>query len=347
MHTICVLVFFALHSVLITFALIMKKRFLTFLAMLLLPEAGGGLYAQDVVYLHCEGKCHAYDSRNVTMTTSGTNDIVMVSGGVSFHEPADSVTFLHTAKPHVNMGWWGDLREGYSKAYFSSHQYLEPDVDMLCADGICQEANCNIAISASAYPDSLDNLLKAGRKWRYVKNTLGGKGTFRFSQDLEPVEICPIHVGAADVPQVDLLLLHVNLSKDLSQLSSEDARHVLNYWYAQQLCIDFPARPVFGRINEEWRYEQDLSDSMTVSVVFDNPSRVTCDTIRISYPDEERALRDYESMLATDNGGLIIRLEDNEIVIVENFDAVPMEEAMRWLVRFDMDIRRPLLFEER
>ena len=323
----------------------MKTKFWTLLLLpsMLMAVGEVRLLAQDAVFLHKHGEISAFDLPNVKISTVKMGEMLLESGGVAFRETVDSATFYNNGQDTSLKGWWGDLKDGWSKAYYQSHKYQVPNVEFFCEGGHCLKVLCFILETDSMVADSLGTPNQAGKKWRYVKNTLSGKGPFRFTISDDSVSY---RIDVNDKRYSPYIC--ADISRMLSQTKADDARCVLNYWYLPSACTTFPDEPVFGKY-EHGRYKLNLSGTMRIAITFDNPSPtgfVTSDTIRISYPNSESAQNDYKMLSQAQSEGFFVNIYGQEIIIVEIFKAVPKEEALLWLMKFDMDMYKPAFLDE-
>lgn len=151
-----------------------------------------------------------------------------------------------------------------------------------------------------------------------MKNTLSGKGPFRFTMADDSVSY---KIDVNDKRYSPYLC--ADISRMLSQTKADDARCVLNYWYLLSACTTFLDESVFGKY-EYGRYELNLSGTM-----------------RISYPNSGSAQNDYKMLSQAQSEGFFVNIYGREIIVVEIFKAVPKEEALLWLVIFDMDMYKP------
>ena len=67
--------------------------------------------------------------------------------------------------------------------------------------------------------------------------------------------------------------------------------------------------------------------------------------MQIVFPDGLTAKQEYEMMDTRNDNYTRFDLQDNIISIVETFEA-PIADVMRWLVRFDVDVCRPIYIRE-
>ena len=92
---------------------------------------------------------------------------------------------------------------------------------------------------------------------------------------------------------------------------------------------------------------KDYADSISFRIGFqaDSTGIVRTDTLQIVFPDGLTAKQEYEMMDTRNDNYTRFDLQDNIISIVETFEA-PIADVMRWLVRFDVDVCRPVYIRE-
>ncbi len=338
MRTICVLRYLAVSDFFTTFARDMKLKLIILLCITTwvsssLPAEGQGMYV-----FSREG-CDAYDIRNIEEVR--VVDSYCLKIGSSFLYPCaeiDSITFAEPLAETRRMGWWGDMGFGRSACYYQSFLKDYPNMVVEAADSLCTSALYYLPDEVS---DSREGLQKVGRKWRYVKNTLSGRRKIELHLFDKPDDWLDI---AYDTHGRACL----NYSSAFDYLPASTLRQAVNYWFHPDTTASLPASPVFGSF-DGLHYEVSLP-------VMKEPVRFTInlggaagyidtDTTTIVFPDTLTATESFHQMDISDDECTLFSLDGNRIIIVELFHAT-VDEVMKWLVRFDLDICKPIFIRE-
>ena len=143
--------------------------------------------------------------------------------------------------------------------------------------------------------------------------------------------------------------LRVTLHDMFEEKPIADVRQALNYWYCPSATRQLPAAPLFGTSEGDY-YEQRLpNDSIHVRLVLftygDNPVMVGGDTLTITFADEETARLQFEQIGIENDDSIVCAHSGDTIYIAESFQAT-LDEVRQWLVRFDLELRKPLFIRE-
>ena len=122
-----------------------------------------------------------------------------------------------------------------------------------------------------------------------------------------------------------------------------------------------PKKPLFGTI-ERNSYDRSafihsafihydvplygIDDSIHCHIFFWNDNgMVRGDSMRIVFPDHLLAEEEFELMDTETDELTHYFISDNPIYIVEKFEAT-IDDVMRWLIRFDLDVCKPIYIRE-
>ena len=214
------------------------------------------------------------------------------------------------------------------------------------ADSICTSAFYYLPDEESL----LQSRRRVGRKWRYVKNTLSGRRKFQIHQ---------IHQQEADNDHTKMDengLIYLDLTNQFCNRPIIEARKAVNMWYHPQDTASMPQKPLFGTI-ERINYERSefihydvplygIDDSIHCHIFFWNDNgMVRGDSMRIVFPDHLLAEEEFELMDTEADESTHFFITDNTIFIVEEFEAT-IDDVMRWLIRFDLDVCKPIYIRE-
>jgi hypothetical protein len=264
----------------------------------------------------------------------------------------DSISFIAPRGNVVPRGWWGDMQNGQASCYYTDGGDGLPDMLFDIEDSLCTSA---LYYPSASQPMNSASVRRVGRKWRYVKNTLTRRHKFQLQLNGMP----PLSSG----PDTDSDGRgYYDLSGLLDAVSSSDIQCAFNYWYRPSASAPLPSEPVFGKINtdhvrtpqyEVVLYNGDAPINCTVTFeplypYYPFDSIIVSDTISLTFPDPsmaEEAFRLVDNY--TDNTTAFSRFK-NTILITEYYFESPMtyEEVKRRLVRFDLDLCRPIYLPE-
>ena len=138
---------------------------------------------------------------------------------------------------------------------------------------------------------------------------------------------------------------------DMSQMfvgkPSRVASLSMNYWHLPSAVTTMPSEPVFGHFDGQ-HYELPLvDDSLTVLIdLFQNyDGTVMCDTMKLVFASDTAAYEAFKQMEVTDGDDISLFYYSDTIYIIEQFTAT-IDEVKRWLVRFDLDLYKPLFLRD-
>lgn len=302
--------------------------------------------AQEALYVYSQGECNAVDIHNVEVINV-TGDVVDIAIGVSYCQAdVDSITFRKPSTETGRIGWWGNLIEGHSACYYQSFSKDFPDMTFETSGGLCTAATLFLPTDAFL---PFSPLRKVGRKWRYVKNTLSGRRKLQLH--LTPTS--DIHYPDDSTfarPDIDM-------TNWFRHCPTQEIRKAVNLWYHPEDTANIPTAPLFGTVEKSKNGQAehvaynvpliDYADSISFRIGFqaDSTGIVKSDTLQIVFPDSLTAKQEYEMMDTRNDDHTQFVLQDNIISIVETFEA-PIADVMRWLVRFDVDVCRPVYIRE-
>ena len=338
-----------------------RNRLHTLCLLTLLPLA---VDAQEM-YIHGQEWCHAMDLHNMNecfVPSDSTFQIMDLAYNIN---DIDSITFIMPQDKRImRCGWWGDMNDGRFCCYYRSNSENVPDMAFLAKAGICQSAayllpltsgmfNGQCSMVNSPYPPSADQPRRVGRKWRYVKNTLSGHRQFQ----LHIFDDLPYggYALCTDESVLDNSATEaIDLAPLLGQLCVDDVRDAVSFWYRPEQTVQLPSEPLFGSMTNNSRYEVALTrdaDPVYCKVGLnlfreDTATVVISDTISIVFRSDEEAAHEFELMDTHNDEMVTFELQGRNIVILERADFIPYEDMMRRLVRFDLDICRPVFIRE-
>ena len=321
---------------------------LTTIFLLCIPLSGLSVQtkAQDAIFVYGKGTCTAIDIQNVDEIKM-TEEVVDISLGVNYRSTdVDSITFREPEVDYGRIGWWGSSADGPSACYYQSFRKDHPDMTFETADSICTSAFYYLPDEESL----LQSRRRVGRKWRYVKNTLSGRRKFQIHQ---------IHQQQADNDHTKMDengLIYLDLTNQFCNRPIIEARKAVNMWYHPQDTASMPQKPLFGTI-ERINYERSefihydvplygIDDSIHCHIFFWNDNgMVRGDSMRIVFPDHLLAEEEFELMDTEADESTHFFITDNTIFLVEEFEAT-IDDVMRWLIRFDLDVCKPIYIRE-
>lgn len=343
MRTICVLNNLDFPFVCAIFAAYMR---LITIFLLCIPLLGLSIQAeaQEAIFVYGKGACTAVDIQNVNEIKM-TEDVVDISLGVYYKcTDVDSITFREPKVDYGCIGWWGSPADGSSACYYQSFHLGNPDITFEATDSVCT--------SAFYYLPDEDSMLQSrrrvGRKWRYVKNTLSGRRKFQIHQQ---------HSDSHDTQMDGNGRIHVDLSNQFCNRPILEARKAVNFWYHPQDTAIMPKKPLFGTLERNFydcselvNYDVPLygiDDNIHCHIGFwkDDDGIVRGDSMTIVFPNHLLAEEEFELMDNETDEFTHCFISDNTIYIVEKFEAT-IDDVMRWLIRFDLDVCKPIYIRE-
>ena len=302
--------------------------------------------AQQAIFVYGKGTCTAVDIQNVNEIKM-TEEVVDISLGVNYRcTDVDSITFREPEVDYGRIGWWGSPADGPSACYYQSFHMDYPDMTFEATDSICNSAFYYL-------PDEealLQSRRRVGRKWRYVKNTLSGRRKFQIHQQ---------HVDSDNTKMDDNGRIYLDLSNQFYNRPIIEVRKAVNFWYHPQDTAIMPKKPLFGvleRINYDYsgsefvHYDVPLygiDDSIRCHIGFwkDDDGIVRGDSMTIVFPNNLLAKEEFELMDNNTDEFTNYFISDDTIYIVEKFEAT-IDDVMRWLIRFDLDVCKPIYIRE-
>lgn len=292
--------------------------------------------AQETISVYAREGCQLFDINNLTEMTVNHDTLLAELGTLWMEVPFDSIAFNDTLCEGMRTGWWGDVAEGLSCCYYWPDNANVPNVEMMADDGHCTSVMAFVRHDRSQLPR------KVGRKWRYTTGTLTGRHRFHLSCF---DTACFEHYTLCELDDVDDRSLF-----DMSQMflgkPSRVVSHSLNYWYLPAAVTTMPSEPVFGHFDGQ-HYELPLvDDSLTVLVDLSQnyDGTVWCDTTKLVFASDTTARKAFEQMEVTGDDISLSYYRDT-IYIIEHFTAT-IDEVKRWLVRFDLDLYKPLFLRD-
>ncbi len=347
----------------------MKRRKL-FLCLLLLLCLHMSVQAQEVMFIHSGQQCVALDIQNIGEVVVNQDSLVADVSNYYYSALADSVTFGNfviadsdslrqdnwQAVP-MRAGWWGGTDDHLQTCYYHPNADDMPDIQLTVDDNRCTMAECFFPESYMEDTLSFPAPRKVGTKWRYVKGTLTGRHKFHLAcydnqpfmgHDVVEEDVSP--GSTADGPAGSIArYLRVTLHDMFEGKTIADVRQALNYWYRPSATRQLPATPLFGTSEGDY-YEQRMpNDSIRVRLVLftygDSPVMVGGDTLTITFADEETARLQFEQIGIENDDSIVCAHSGDTIYIAEFFQAT-LDEVRQWLVRFDLELRKPLFIRE-
>lgn len=317
--------------------------------LLCFPLSGLCVYteAQEALYVYGQGSCNAVDMQNVNEVRM-TEDVVDMAIGVNYrYIDIDSITFSEPEVDYGRVGWWGSAANGLSACYYQSFCKDFPDMTFEAADSICTKAFYFLQDEDSL----LQSRRKVGRKWRYVKNTLSGRHKFQiYEQHAE-------HADGDNTKMDDNGRIYLDLSNQFYGCPVLEARKAVNCWYHRQDTAIVPSAPLFGTVErnvdgrrESVRYEvpmYGIDETICCKISFwsDIDGIVRGDSMTIVFPDRLLAEEAFELTDAEEDEFTSVFISGNLVCVVEKFEAT-IDDVMRWLVRFDIDVCKPVYIRD-
>ena len=334
-------------------------RIRTYYLLLCLPTLGvpSHLLSQEAMYVYNQGTCQAFDIRHVESVDITEEKVEILPLAATYNiADLDSITFSGTLDESTPIGWWGDMQNGGSAYYDTANCAETPDMMFDFEDSLCT--------SALYYPMMTmpsDSRRRVGKKWRYVKNTLTRRHKFQIHLN----DVPPLNTEADTDDDGHSFF---DLSSLLSHAPSSEIQQVVNYWYHPKASAPLPSAPVFGEMNTK-HYELGCFRVPQYQVtVYDGDAPIECtirfeigygflplpdyqilgDSIILKYPNKSKADEAFSQMDTQSEYPIYFGHWENIIVISEFYQESPMtfEEIMRWVVRFDLDLCKPIYIRE-
>ena len=320
----------------------LNKRFIArciAAAFILMPTP---MQAQKAMFVHTASGWLAHDANNIDQMFVSADTVSIETDAVYLRTDIDSIVFTEPSDAFRHVGWWGNLAGGHAVCYHGQASD-EPCIETWATDSICLKAYCADSPMAAASRGPR----KVGGKWRYVRGTLSGQHKLcSHAYDYTPY-------GGFDLAYNGEGKTFIDLSPLLKQRPMNEVRRAVNFWYQPTIQSQMPLAPLFGQCE----YDGDglfLSHAMTlpgdsvtilVKPVYewkDDQLLVVGDSMTISYKTDWMVARDFEEFSHAASKSLRIGLHGNSITVVETFEPVAPEEVRRWLVRYDLDMHRPV-----
>ena len=337
-RTVCVPSRLAVSLKFIYFAPIMQTR-RRFSFLLLAVSTCLSVLAQEAIYVHGRQGCQVFDIRNIAEMRLQHDMLSANVGALCLEVPFDSISFADTPQSSMRVGWWGDKADGSSCCYYWPDSTNVPNVKMEADGGLCTFVREFVRQTSRQMPR------RVGRKWRYTTGTLTGRHRMHLSCfDASCFEHYTMRQRDADA---DTDHMEIDMSQMFMGRTSSTVGNALDYWHRPKATTAMPAEPVFGRFDGH-HYELPLvDDSLTVCVdlLQDNDGMVVCDSMYLDFASEHTAREAYEQMEIEGDSTISTFFYGNGICIVEQFQAT-IDEVRQWLVRFDLDLYKPLFLRE-
>ena len=260
-------------------------------------------------------------------------------GSLNLCVPFDTLSFAGIEQEGLRMGWWGGIDDGESTCYYWPDSTNVPNVKMNSTVGCCDVVRSYIRNAPSHNPMPR----RVGGKWRYTLGTLTGRRRVQVTcfraTCFEHYQI----FEREDNPDYS----EANMSVMFEGKPSRVVGNVLDYWYLPSGSHEMPESPVFGDF-DGWRYELPLvDDSLTVVVrlIPGSADMVVGDSMQLVFRDANNAQRTYSEMGDIGDEEVSVSLYGNVVSVVEHFEAT-MDEVRRWVVRFDLDLYKPLFLRK-
>lgn len=324
----------------------------------------------DVVYV-----CHGQRADRLQLRHLGEGVFLPDTLRLGFNEcyPLSAVDSIVTTEPstlHVeDLGWQGDLHEGASWYYYYSGGlgltvFNNSPFWFWSTDGKCQQAMRVWAMILP--PDVADKLLNDpsintpgpvvtyGGKYRYVKRTL----TRRRKRSLEDAPLSPPVYGdfrASYDVRDSIFKMEDIYTKLLAGKPMADVQRIVYCWvhpWADDEAL--PSTVQFGTYSDG-HYHIEIANAyltqnpvaITIDLKFsDDGTRVVGDEMRLRYYNQislrNETLADFATLQAEQ--GVSVWLDADTIVISEQCD-LSLDEALRSLIRIDLDLVFPELYE--
>ena len=294
--------------------------------------------AQQAICVHGQQGCQLFDIQNIEEMGVCHDTLSANVAALQLTVPFDSISFSDASVTGMRVGWWGDLAEGSSSCYYWPDSTNVPNVEMTAEGGL------STSVMALVRHDRSQNPRRVGRKWRYTTGTLTGRHRFRLScfdaSCYEHYSLCEACDATEGFKPFDMSQMFVGKPSRVASLS-------MNYWHLPSAVTTMPSEPVFGHFDGQ-HYELPLvDDSLTVLIdLFQNyDGTVMCDTMKLVFASDTAAYEAFKQMEVTDGDDISLFYYSDTIYIIEQFTAT-IDEVKRWLVRFDLDLYKPLFLRD-
>ena len=285
--------------------------------------------------MHGQQGCQLFDIRNIEEMGVCHDTLSANVAALQLTVPFDSISFSDASVTGMCVGWWGDLAEGASSCYYWPDSVNVPNVKMTAEGGL------STSVLALVRHDRSQEPRRVGRKWRYTTGTLTGRHRFRLSCfDAS----CYEHYSLCELDDDRSLF-------DMSQMfvgkPSRVVSRSLNYLHLPSAVTTMPSEPVFGHFDGQ-HYELPLvDDSLTVLVdlSLNYDGTVMCDTMKLVFASDTMACEAFKQLELTGGDDISLFYYSDTIYIIEQFTAT-IDEVKRWLVRFDLDLYKPLFLRD-
>jgi hypothetical protein len=320
----------------------MKNKYLLLSCLLALSKSAMG---QDIICVHGNDLCQAFDVNNIDSVTIGNDAVLLGTERAISQSDIDSVTFTRPTGAFVRSGWWGDVCGGHSTYNQQLDDEAIPLMEMTAADGICK--------TACYYLPSLDTALsrnprKVGRKWRYVRNTLTGRRKLQLAVYDEQV----LRNFTTPDCDGDSSYTRLDLNPWFAGRKACDVKRMVSYWHHPTEAALIPSHPVIGncQVNDYSKVSTyntvTFQDSVRCQILFwVYKDEVNCDTMHLFFHSNEEARAQFEQMDTSQDEHTQFELWENQIIITEHFQAT-IDEVMRWLTRFDFEMAQPIILRK-
>ena len=293
--------------------------------------------AQQAICVHGQQGCQLFDIQNIEEMGVCHDTLSANVAALQLAVPFDSISFSDASVTGMRVGWWGDLAEGPSSCYYWPDSTNIPNVKMTAEGGL------STSVLALVRHDRSQNPRRVGRKWRYTTGTLTGRHRFRLSCfDAS----CYEHYTMCELDDVDDRSLF-NMSQMFMGKPSRVVSRSLNYWHLPSAVTTMPSEPLFGHFDGQ-HYELPLvDDSLTVLVdlSLNYDGTVMCDTMKLVFASDTMACEAIKQLELTGGDDISLFYYSDTIYIIEQFTAT-IDEVKRWLVRFDLDLYKPLFLRD-
>lgn len=328
----------------------MKNKLYHLLTLSALGLIHTTMLAQETMFVHTGGRCMVHDMSNIAAVAVSSDTIRLETDALYLNASVDSITFTPPQGETARAGWWGNMYDGWATCYYEQREANRPDMEILSTDGICTTAHYFPYDQQAAARGPR----KVGGKWRYIRGTLSGQHKLQYYfLDNQPYGGYPCTTLPDGNEAVDLSSL-------LAALPTPLVRRSVNYWYHPDISDNMPAMPVFGNNHTANIQGQEIINQNTLSlnnnavtittapyIVYTvNGYMVGGDSLFISFDTPEKARQQYEQMDKPDDENITISLNYCDITIFEWFDAVTIDEYNCMLIKFNLDMARPVFIRE-
>ena len=300
---------------------------------------------QGSFYVYSNGECQAFDAYNTDCVMISEDSVCFGAEETIRKSYVDSITFTNPNSEFIRTGWWGDVCGGYSTYNHQRNDEELPIMEMTAVDSICQTAYYylspqNYSLSRAPY--------KVGRKWRYVRNTLTGRRKLEFTLNDEQAISYYTTPGWGREGTYSRL----DLSGLITGKPANDVKRMVSYWHHPSAFALSPVGTVVGHceINDRSKvssyHTTTFQDSVRCEILFwACDDEVNCDTMHLYFRSKEEAQMQFQQMDTTNDEFTMFAQWDNQIIIVEFFQAT-VEEVRRWLTRFDFEMAQPIIIRK-